>query len=81
MMAKDEISAHVKEIIAGMLCMEVDEIDEAKLLSDYGLNSVDFIDIVVKLEARYKVEFDPAAMNSLSCQSLTQNIETSLAAH
>jgi acyl carrier protein len=80
MMVKDEISMHVKEIVAELLCMKVEEIDEEKLLTDYGLNSVDFIDIVVKLEARYQVEFDPATMKNLNCQSLAHNIETGLAA-
>jgi acyl carrier protein len=81
MMVNDEISAYVKEFVAEMLCIKVEEIDEAQLLSDYGLNSVDFIDIVVKLETRYQLAFDPATMKSLSCQSLVQNIETALAAH
>jgi acyl carrier protein len=75
MMLKDEIGNQVREIIADMLSMKAGDIDETKLLTDYGLNSVDFIDIVVKLESMYKVEFDPATMGGLSCRSLAQNIE------
>lgn len=79
-MVKDEIGKQVREIIADMLCMKADDIDETKLLTDYDLNSVDFIDIVVKLESLYQIEFDPATMKGLSCRSLAENIEAGVTA-
>jgi acyl carrier protein len=76
---KDDVVVHVKEVMAKILCMEPVEIDEATSLSEYGLTSVDLIDAVVTLEARYDIQFDPSLMDKLSCRSLAENIKLSLA--
>lgn len=78
-MIKDDVIGQVKEVMAKILCMEPVDIDETTLLSEYGLTSVDLIDAVVTLEARYAVQFDPSCMDKLSCRSLAENIKLSLA--
>lgn len=80
-MQTNEMNAYVKEIIAQILSIDETEIDEAQPLLNYGLNSIDLIDIIVKLEAKFKVRFDPETMKNLTVLSLVNNIETAIAAH
>ncbi len=80
-MQTNEMNSYVKEIIAQILSIDHTEIDEAQPLLNYGLNSIDLIDIIVKLEARFQVRFDPETMKNLTVLSLVNNIETAIAAH
>ncbi|NRR32704.1 acyl carrier protein [Oxalobacteraceae bacterium] len=64
------VLTYLTDTVAEMLGMPAAEIDAATLLTAYGLNSVDFIDIVVQLETRYSVQFDPAALKDLSVATL-----------
>lgn len=74
-----EVSAYVKNLVAGVLGMAPAEIDDTELLSSYGINSVDLIDIVVKLESEYGAQFQPEAMRDLTCRSLAENVLASMA--
>lgn len=69
-----EVSAFIRTLVSQVLCVTPDEIDDAELLSNCGVNSVDLIDIVVALETKYKVQFDPKTMNNLTCRSLVESI-------
>jgi acyl carrier protein len=80
-MQTNELNACVKEMIAQTLSIDEKEIDAAQPLSNYGLNSIDLIDIVVKLESKFQVRFDPKTMKDLTVNSLVNNIETAIAAH
>jgi len=70
----DHIGSHVRGLVAAILCMEEGAIDDGEPLSNYGMTSVDLIDLVVKLEERFKVSFDPSTMTNLTCRLLADNI-------
>jgi len=80
-MQTSELSSCVKEMIAQTLSISESEIDATQPLSNYGLNSIDLIDIVVKLESTFQVRFDPKTMKDLTVKSLVTNIETAIAAN
>ncbi len=69
-----EVRTYVKELIAGVLGLAPNTIGDGELLADRGVNSIDLIDIVVKLESRYQVRFDPEKMKDLTCRSLSDNV-------
>jgi acyl carrier protein len=73
--AMSEVRDHVLGLIAEVLCMDAGEIDEGALLSDYGLNSIDMIDVVVKIEEKYKIRLDPNKMRGLTGRRLIDNVE------
>jgi acyl carrier protein len=73
-----EVHGYVRELIAKVLSVPPSKIDEAELLSNYGVNSVDLIDVVVGLESKYGIRFDPKAMKNLTCRSLSENVRASL---
>ncbi|MFC5473505.1 acyl carrier protein [Paraherbaspirillum soli] len=79
-MIKNEVLHAVKEIVADILMMKTDEIGDTALLADVGLSSVELIDVVVKLQMRYQIEFDPATMSNLSCSTLADNVERAMLA-
>lgn len=61
-MTREELRNHVLEIIGDILMdEEVGEIDDDKPLRDQvGLDSMDFLDIVLELRKRHKVEVPEA---------------------
>jgi len=69
-----EVHDHVRELVASILSVAPDKIDEMQLLSLYGITSVELIDIAVKLEARFHISFVPETMSDLTCHLLSQNI-------
>lgn len=69
-----EVRGHVRELVANILSETPDNIDEMEFLSDYGVTSVELIDIVVKLEGRFRIRFAPQTMKGLTCHSLSENI-------
>lgn len=71
----DDVCGQIKGIVSQVLCTDQSEIEETALLLSYGLNSVDLIDVVVKLEERFQVRFDPSTMKDLTCRSLADNVE------
>jgi acyl carrier protein len=73
-----EIRHHVRQVIAELLSIQPVELDETELLSNYGVTSVELIDVAVKLEAKYDIQLDPAAMKDLTCCSLSENVLASL---
>jgi acyl carrier protein len=75
-----EVHRYVRELISRVACIPSSDIDEAEFLSSYGVNSVDLIDVIVKLESRYGAQFDPETMKGLTCRSLSENVLASLAA-
>ena len=70
----DEIGNQVKTIVSQVLCVPTHEIDETILLAEHGLNSIDLIDVIAKLENQYQIKFNPDTMHHLSCRVLTENI-------
>jgi acyl carrier protein len=78
-MNTEEVRADVRKIISAVLCMDESEIEDGELLSTYGLTSIDLLDILVKVEQKFQVGFDPERMHELSCRRLTENIEEGLA--
>ena len=70
-----DVCGQVKHIVSQVLCMDPSEIDETELLLSLGMNSVDLIDVVVKLEEQFQVRFDPNTMKDLTCRSLADNVE------
>lgn len=75
-----DVSAVVVGLFCEILGVEPSSIDEKELLASYGVNSVDLIDVVVKLETRFGIQFDPEKMTDLSCRKFTDNIQAALAA-
>jgi acyl carrier protein len=49
----------VRGLVAGLLQMADGDIDPQAQLTDLGLNSVELIDLVVRLENDHGVQFDP----------------------
>ena len=73
-----EVRGYVRELISKVLGLPPAEIDAAELLSNYGVNSIDLIDVAVKLEAKYSIQFNPDTMKDLTCRTLSENVLTSL---
>lgn len=71
-----EVRDHVLGLIAEVLCMDAGEIDDGVLLSEYGINSIDMIDVVVKVEEKYKIRLDPDKMRNLTARRLIDNVES-----
>jgi acyl carrier protein len=56
-MDTDSIYPKVREIIADVLAMEEPDIDrDASLIDEYGAESIDFLDLVYRLEREFKVK-------------------------
>ncbi len=66
----------VKELAAAALHVEPDAIEDDMLLSSYGVNSVDMIDITVKLETMFNIQFDPEQLMAPSCRSLAAIVQS-----
>lgn len=66
----------VKELAAAALHVSPDMLEDATLLAAYGVNSVDLIDITVKLETLFDIQFDPEQLNDLSCRSLADMVQS-----
>jgi acyl carrier protein len=62
----------VQQLVAGMLQMRAQDIDPEADLRQLGLNSIDLIDIISQLEARWQVLFDPSSLDPLTCLTLVQ---------
>lgn len=75
-----EVLDHIKGVISKILSLPPDQIDDAQLLTEYGLNSIDLIDLVASLETEYGILFDPATMENITCRSLSTNVISSLKA-
>lgn len=62
----------VQQLVASVLQMRAQDIDPEADLRQLGLNSIDLIDIISQLEARWQVLFDPSALDPLTCLTLIQ---------
>lgn len=72
-----EVRDHVKSLISKILAIPPSEIKDDRILSEYGLNSIDMIDVVVALQAKYQVQFDPDSMKDVTCRLLSANVLSS----
>ncbi|MDD3207628.1 MAG: phosphopantetheine-binding protein [Bacilli bacterium] len=45
--------------------LNIDEVDEAKTLKDYGLDSLDMVELILELEDEYNIKFSDEEMTSL----------------
>lgn len=75
-----DIRDQVQEIVCALLNLENTRLDDEVLLTDYGLTSIDLLDVVTRLETHFRVQFDPAAMAQLSVGSLARNVSELIAA-
>ncbi len=58
-MSQDEIFAKVKEVLVDALAADEDEVTpQAKLVTDLGAESIDFLDIVFRLEKAFGVKIE-----------------------
>ncbi|MTJ79623.1 MAG: acyl carrier protein [Telmatospirillum sp.] len=69
-----EVERTVREMVATVLSVSASDVDPDLALTDCGVTSVELIDIAVRLEALYAVQFDPADMRALTCRSLAGNV-------
>ena len=60
--------------------MKVETIDEAKSLKDFGLDSLDVVEMCLDLEDKYGIEFSPEELAEFkTVGDLLASIETKLA--
>ena len=45
--------------------LNIDEVDEAKTLKDYGLDSLDMVELILELEDEHNIKFSDEEMTSL----------------
>ncbi|MEO1008088.1 MAG: acyl carrier protein [Planctomycetota bacterium] len=58
-MTRDEIQSRVQDVLAEVLGVDEDEVTpEAKLTTDLGAESIDFLDIVFRLEQEFDVKIE-----------------------
>jgi acyl carrier protein len=58
-MSHDEIYTKVKDVLVDALAVDDDEVTpEAKLVPDLGAESIDFLDIVFRLEKAFGIKID-----------------------
>ncbi|GMU24588.1 MAG: hypothetical protein AMXMBFR13_46620 [Phycisphaerae bacterium] len=56
-MSRDEIFSHVRDTLVDALAVEPDEVtEEATLTGDLGAESIDFLDIVFRLEKTFNLK-------------------------
>ena len=56
-MDRTELLQTLREIVARSVGNEIDEIDESKnLRGDLGLDSIDFVSIVIEIQSQYDIE-------------------------
>ena len=56
MMERNEIFAILKELIADLLNVSASEITERSYLSDLGAESIDIVNLVMRIEERFKLD-------------------------
>ncbi len=70
----DVIESHIKVLVSKLVTVPVAEIDESELLRNYGMNSIDMIDLVAALETKYGNQFDPTSLADVTCNSLASSV-------
>ena len=76
------MSADQMNEIRKLFCerMKVEKIDEAKSLKDFGLDSLDVVEMCLDLEDKYGIEFSPEELAEFkTVGDLLASIETKLA--
>ena len=62
-MTQDEVFAKVQEVLEDALGVDDDQVTpEAKLVGDLGAESIDFLDIVFRLEKAFGIKIDQAEL-------------------
>ncbi len=77
-MSDNAVNGYVKSLVSSVLCTQENDIADGEALANYGLTSIDLVEIIVKLEAEFKISFDPKKMQDVSCRTLVENIQTEL---
>ena len=73
-MSRDEIFNQVQEVMADALGVDDDEVtDEATLMGDLGAESIDFLDIVFRLEKAFGIKIPREEL--FPAESLMNNAE------
>jgi acyl carrier protein len=71
MMTRDEIYSKVRDVLVDALAVDEDEVSpEARLTADLGAESIDFLDIVFKLEQAFGFKI---AQGELFPENVTQD--------
>ena len=66
-LSADDVNKKVMAIIADSLCIEEDEVKlESNLISDLGAESIDFLDIVFKLESEFGIKIPQREFENLA---------------
>ena len=56
-MSQADVELRVRKVIAESLCVDLEEVKkEAKLIGDLGAESIDFLDIVFRLEKNFDIK-------------------------
>lgn len=75
--AKLKVGEEIKEIIAEIVEMEVDELDsDASFVDDLGLDSLRALEVLAALEKQYKIEIPESYMAELT--SVNKAVEITL---
>ncbi len=45
--------------------LNIEQVDESKTLKDYGLDSLDMVELILELEDEYKIKFSDEEMTSI----------------
>ena len=62
-MTKDEVFGKVQEVLEDALGVDEDEVTaEAKLVDDLGAESIDFLDIVFRLEKAFNIKIEQSEL-------------------
>ncbi|MEM6749264.1 MAG: acyl carrier protein [Planctomycetota bacterium] len=62
-MNRDEVLAKVREVLEDALGVDEDEVTpEAKLVGDLGAESIDFLDIVFRLEKAFSIKIEQSEL-------------------
>jgi acyl carrier protein len=76
-MTRDEIYAKIKDVLVDALAADEDDVTlEARLTKDLGAESIDFLDIVFKLEQAFGIKIN---QGELFPEGVTQDPSTSRA--
>ena len=68
------VSTEIDAMIARTLHVEQLAIDADQPLLKCGITSIELIDLVTRIERRFGVLFDPAAMRSVTARSLAESV-------
>jgi acyl carrier protein len=67
---QDQIATQIRAMISKLLQVEPTAIDPEQLLTASGMTSIELIDLITRIEARYGIEFPAAAAKNLTARQV-----------